>query len=153
MMKYKRINTAIVIIFVILITACGTTPHCIRERTKNIKISWGTRITNTGEHSGYEMDAMGVIRKLNAGKETDPLTRIDEDKFCSILNSTRSMLLKVQAYSVPGDTLHFISFVNPDMNTNTRLYFNPKFTEKNASKDISPLYDSLQALIPPVKRK
>ena len=136
------------IIFACFIPGCKSQKAgCQSEINKELKISWGEYYPKEVIMKGYELtndaELYSITRKLNKDIDLQKIGKLDNEKYCDIVNNLEKMFLKVQVINVPADTSRFIEYSNKTTSVTMRAIWNPVFiTETNSSFQF--IYDSLQ---------
>lgn len=153
---YNNIRIFVVCIFILALAGCSShKPDCYNESNKELRLRWGSLITKSGKITGYQLNYDSKLLKIGKKEDNDNftdsvLTIIDGDRYCKLLAMTRDTILKIQALSEPGDSLHFIEYSDPPRNVRMRAVWNP-INKTYGSKGFREIYDSLQTLLPVVR--
>ncbi|MBI5324157.1 MAG: hypothetical protein HZB41_02570 [Ignavibacteriae bacterium] len=153
---FRKLNYLFFIVsFFILIGCTSNHPECINDGNKELKIRWGTFNSKTGRINGYQLNNNAGLSRLIKSNEKDNafdslLFNIDENQYCNYLGMIRDTILKIQALSEPGDSLHFIEYTDAPRNVRMRALWNP-VNKTFGSKGFRAIYDSLQAIVKVVR--
>lgn len=140
-MRASRIS--IVLLFVLMFSTCSTKyPFCISEKTKGLKIEWGTIYFNGKTEERYSLQSDGRLYRTIDLKKKSELGKFSEPRFCSIVSQVNETILKTQAINEVGDTLNFVEYSNPNLGLFFAAKWHPRFKTKN-SIHFRALYDSL----------
>jgi len=151
------LNKSVIILFIVFfMVGCGTLSettktNCINENSKDLTLRWGGHNYQTNCLSGWQIDGelnlYTFIRdSLNPTYKTEKIGTVDTIRFCELLRTTKKLFVEVQALHAPGDSSHFIEYIQPTTNTNLRAVWNMRF-KTYGSTEFRALFDSLNAFI------
>ncbi|MCX7880722.1 MAG: hypothetical protein N2517_08680 [Ignavibacteria bacterium] len=131
----------------ILLFSCNSPkyPFCLNEKTREIKITWGTKYTTTNKQEIFTLSADGKIYYANTYGKKKHIVKLNETQFCNLLDRINEAILKTQVINEVGDTLNFITYENPNIGVFSNAVWNPRFATKN-SRHFRELYDTLKTL-------
>ncbi|MCX7908809.1 MAG: hypothetical protein N2560_04740 [Ignavibacteria bacterium] len=126
---------------------CGTKyPFCVEESNRKLEIAWGTIFSKQKDKvEKFLLISTGDIFKIEHPQKRKKILKIDNDKYCFVLQNVTETILKTQAINEIGDTLNFVEYYNPKLGIYFIAKWHPRFKTKN-SIYFRQLYDSLQAL-------
>ncbi len=129
-------------------------PECINEDLEDLLIRWGKLILENRYLEGYEIDSKANLYEVKLQNQNYLLKvkkgKIDFATYCGLVSNIRNEFLNVQALHSPGDTSHFVEYINNSLNTYLRALWNPKF-QTVLSKGFREIYDSLSMQINYIK--
>ncbi|MFH1050557.1 MAG: hypothetical protein V1779_06450 [bacterium] len=145
----------LIILLILLFTGCGTVSettrtNCINEKMKDVTLRWGGHNYKTNCLSGWQIDGelnfySFVKDSLNLSYKTKLIGTVDTNKFCELLGTARKLFVEVQALYAPGDSSHFVEYIQSSTNTNLRAVWNMRF-KTYGSTEFRDLFDSLNAM-------
>ena len=150
-------NRLLLILFsVFYLTGCGTLSettktNCINENSKDLTLRWGGHNYQTNSLSGWQIDGELNLYtffkdSLNPEYKTEKIGTVDTVKFCELLKTAKKLFVTVQALHAPGDSSHFVEYIQPGTNTDLRAVWNMRF-KTYGSTEFRELFDSLNVFV------
>jgi hypothetical protein len=143
-----KLSALVICIIGLSLISCRTTPDCISEKDRDLKIRWGEVFITQKVFDGYELDAEAKLYRNSGftnikGDDLKLLGNVDKELYCTLLLRIRDEFLKVQALNAPGDTSRYVEYIDPANNISVRALWNPRF-KTYLSEGFRGIYDSLQ---------
>jgi uncharacterized protein YceK len=141
----------------VLVLGCGssvnstkTGKQCTGNTYKDAVIRWGGHNMLTNQLAGWQINAKGKLMQFKkAGRESDyeftEFSTIDSNRFCKLLDTVQKYFLEIQALNAPGDSSHFVQFINSTTSTDIRAVWNMRY-QTYGSREFRSLYDTLEAI-------
>lgn len=140
-------NFFVIFLLLLLFESCGSIkPYdCFKDKMKDININWGLIVKNKFVLT-YKLQSNGKITQINSDSSLKKIGILNDSLSCNVFHDINRAMLKVQACMDPGDTVRFLSIVNPETDLFIRAIWNPKFINEN-SKILNQLYVNFESYI------
>lgn len=140
-------NFFVLFVLLLMFESCGGIKpyYCFKDKMKEININWGV-IVKDKIFLTHSMQSNGLITLMNADSSVKRLGHLNDSLSCKIFGEINRAMLKVQACMDPGDTVRFLTIVNPVTDLFIRTRWNPNFNSEN-SKILNQLYVNLESYI------
>ncbi|MFC2130235.1 hypothetical protein ACFLSQ_02255 [Bacteroidota bacterium] len=155
MKRIMEIRLVIAVTVLVSMMGCGSLSDkiksdCISQNMSEMTLRWGGHNYKTNHLAGYQIDANLNLYKFVKGSSTEYKTeeigKVDNDRFCELLKTTKKLFIEIQALNAPGDSSNFVELINPGTNTNLRAVWNVRF-KTHGSKEFRALFDSLDLFV------
>lgn len=149
-MKIKVILLSIIV----MIISCNTgklSENCVAGYLDSVILRWGGHNLKTNYISGWQIDGnYDLYEIIRTGEDVDyrlkKIGKVDEQRFCRLVKLTEKNFVQIQALNAPGDSSHFVQYINNKTNTNLRAVWNVRF-KTYGSAEFRALYDSLNLFV------
>lgn len=144
----------IILMVTILVISCKTSDvnnECVAGYLDSVILRWGGYNSKTNYISGWQIDGnydLYEILRTESDKDykLKKIGKVDAQRFCRMVKLTEKNFVKIQALNAPGDSSHFIQYINNKTNTNLRALWNVRF-KTYGSTEFRNLFDSLKLFV------
>lgn len=138
---------ALSIFSLLFLSACGST-RVASECESPVVIRFGEFHRAYSNLTGFKLTSPGSLSYFGITPEdTGFVTNIDNPVYCKMLDSTRNLMLKVQALNVPADINYFVEYHDPRTNLTLRVFWVP-WHQNEGNEQFSELFTGLMNLVP-----
>lgn len=135
--KLKGSLYLVVILSLMLLTACGGRYECVPEADQQSMITFGVVTGNADEFDGYAITADGKIYKENWEDNTPVVYtewQLDEEDYCIFRDRLLDLFQETQATNQTAEITHYMEYAVPGRKLKLRARWNPAFDNAGNEK-------------------